>query len=78
YGANLFAGICMVIIVAFGGVMLTLYIHKFVEDILVSYNSGQISIILMPSVLTLTCFTFVFGFLSDKVVIAKMFTLGAG
>ncbi|WP_044247645.1 MFS transporter [Francisella hispaniensis] len=78
YGANLFAGICMVIIVAFGGVMLTLYIHKFVEDIIPSYNSGQISLILMPSVLTLTCFTFVFGFLSDKVGIAKMFTLGAG
>ncbi|MDE4940346.1 MFS transporter, partial [Francisella tularensis subsp. holarctica] len=61
YGANLFAGICMVIIVAFVGVMLTLYIHKFVEDILVSYNSGKISLILMPSVLTLTCFTFLFG-----------------
>ncbi|MDE4955330.1 MFS transporter, partial [Francisella tularensis subsp. holarctica] len=37
-----------------------------------------ISLILMQSVLTLTCFTFVFGFLSDKVGIAKMITLGAG
>lgn len=60
YGPNLFAGICIVIIVAFGGVMLTLYIHKFVEDILTGYNSGQISLILTPSVLTLTCFTFIF------------------
>ncbi|MDE4955252.1 MFS transporter, partial [Francisella tularensis subsp. holarctica] len=65
-------------IVAFGGVMLTLYIHKFVDDFFFSYNSGQISLILMPSVLSLTCFTFVFGFLSDKVGIAKLFTLGAG
>lgn len=78
YGPNLFAGICIVIIVAFGGVMLTLYIHKFVEDILTGYNSGQISLILTPSVLTLTCFTFIFGFLSDRVGIAKMFIAGAG
>lgn len=78
YGPNLFAGICIVIIVAFGGVMLTLYIHKFVEDILTGYNSGQISLILTPSVLTLTCFTFIFGFISDKVGIAKMFIAGAG
>ena len=77
YGANLFAGICTVIIVAFGGVMLTLYIHKFVEDILPAYNSGQISLILTPSVLTLTCFTFIYGFLSDKIGIAKMFITGA-
>ncbi|QIV94017.1 MFS transporter [Allofrancisella frigidaquae] len=77
YRANLFAGICVVITVAFGGVMLTLYMHKFVEDILPSYNSGQISLILIPSVLTLTCFTFCFGFLSDKLGIAKMFTVGA-
>ncbi|MDE4974205.1 MFS transporter, partial [Francisella tularensis subsp. holarctica] len=27
YGANIYAGIFMVIIVAFGGVMITLYIH---------------------------------------------------
>jgi MFS family permease len=78
YGINLFAGICIVIIVAFGGVMLTLYIHKFVEDIIPSYNSGQISLILTPSVLTLTCFTFIFGWLSDKIGIAKMFIAGAG
>lgn len=77
YGINLFAGICLIIIVAFGGVMLTLYIHKFVEDILPAYNSGQISLILTPSVLTLTCFTFIYGFLSDKIGIAKMFIAGA-
>ncbi|API87027.1 MFS transporter [Francisella uliginis] len=77
YGANLFAGICIVIIVAFGGVMLTLYMHRFVEDILVNYNSGQISLILTPSVLVLTCFTFIFGYFSDKVGIAKMFAAGA-
>ncbi|AIT08926.1 MFS transporter [Candidatus Francisella endociliophora] len=77
YGPNLFAGICMVVIVAFGGVMLTLYIHKFVENILPNYNSGQISLLLTPSVLTLTCFTFIYGFLSDKIGIAKMFITGA-
>ena len=77
YGANLVAGICIVIIVAFGGVMLTLYIHKFVEDILPMYNSGQISLILTPSVFVLTCFTFIFGYFSDKFGIAKMFKLGS-
>lgn len=76
YGLNLFAGICMVVIVAFGGVMLTLYIHKFVEGVLTGYNSGQISLILTPSVFILTCFSFIYGYFSDKFGIAKMFKLG--
>jgi MFS family permease len=77
YRLNLIAGICIVIIVAFGGVMLTLYIHKFVEDIIPMYNSGQISLILTPSVFVLTCFVFIYGYLSDKFGIARMFKLGS-
>ena len=76
YRLNLIAGICIAIILAFGGVMLTSYIHKFVEDIIPMYNSGQISLILTPSVLTLTIFTFIFGYLSDRVGIVKLFRLG--
>ncbi|MED7789218.1 MFS transporter [Francisella sp. 19X1-34] len=76
YRANLFSGICMVITVAFGGVILGTYIHDFIGYLLPSYNSGQISLILIPSALVLTCFTFIFGYMSDKVGIAKMFITG--
>ena len=65
YGANLFAGICIVIVLAFGGVILTLYIHKFVADILPNYSSGEISLMLTPSVFMLTLFNFVFGYFSE-------------
>ncbi|GAB4225716.1 MAG: MFS transporter [Francisella sp.] len=76
YGANLLAGICIVIVVAFGGVMLFAYLHAFVEGILTNYSSGEISLILIPSISIYFVSTLVFGYLSDKIGIAKMFILG--
>ena len=77
YKMNLISAICITIVVAFGGVMLTLYMHKFVDIVLKEkYTSGFISLILIPSVIVLTTFTFIYGYLSDRVGLMKMFKLG--
>ena len=77
YGANLLAGICIVTLVAFGGVMLTLYMHNFIQSVMPNYNSSDISLILTPSVLSLCAFTFIFGYFTDKLGIAKIYIIGA-
>jgi len=77
YGLNILGGISIVITVAFSGIMLTLYTRKFVEGLLPGYDPASISLLLTPALLTLTVSTFVFGYFSDKVGIAKTFTLGA-
>ena len=77
YGANLLAGICIVTLVAFGGIMITLYMHNFIQSVMPNYNSGDISLILTPSVLFLCAFTFIFGYFTDKLGIAKIYIIGA-
>lgn len=76
YRLSLISGISMTIAVSFGVVILILYIHDFVSNLLPNYNSGQVSLILIPSVIMLTALTLVYGYFSDKFGIAKMFMLG--
>ena len=77
YRANLFAGMFITVLSPLGGVMLILYFHNFVQSIMPNYNSSKLSLILIPSLFLLSAFTFIFGYFTDKLGIAKMYIIGA-
>ncbi|MFC4892905.1 MFS transporter [Pseudofrancisella aestuarii] len=74
YSLRVVAATCLSIVIAFGGVMLTLYMHDFVGR-LIDLPSSEISFILAPSLLALSIATYVFGYRADKIGLRKTYAI---
>lgn len=74
YSLRVVAGTCLTVVIAFGGVMLTLYMHELVGK-LIDLPSSEISFILAPSLLALSIATYVFGYRADKMGLRKTYAI---